>query len=370
MAAAEQEYNRITIKDVLSGRFRPAPADPDIYREIRRRWDAVAKPIDSLGDFEEMTARIGAVQKNADPDLRRKCVIVLCADNGIVQEGVSQAGQEVTLAVARAMGQRTSSICRMAKRAGVDVIPVDIGICTKEEIPGVQNRKVVCGTANFAKEPAMRTGEVLEALQVGMDLAGEAKQNGCSLICTGEMGIGNTTTSAAVAAALLHESVQEMTGRGSGLDNARFTKKVRIIEEAIKQYDLYHADVLSVLSAVGGADLAGMAGIMIGGAAYGVPVVLDGVISCTAALAAVRLLPAVRDVLIASHVSREPAAHRILTALGLKPVIHAGMGLGEGSGAVMLCALLDIAMALYEDQLTFEELEIEQYQRWTDGGGV
>ncbi len=365
-----REEQRRTIEEVLAGELRIAPLDPEIYRAVRKRWDGVAKPIDSLGEMEEIIARIGAVQGSENADLSHKCVIPLCADNGIVAEGVSQAGQEVTLAVAKAMGAGNSSVCRMAKRAGVSVIPVDIGINTKEEIPGVLPRKIARGTGNFANAPAMSRSQVSEALQTGMDLVREAKRKGFSLICTGEMGIGNTTTSAAVASALLKVPAREITGRGSGLDDARFEKKIRILEQAAEKYDLYHADPADVLAAVGGLDIAGMAGIMIGGAVYRVPVVLDGVISCTAALAAVRLVPEVREVLIASHQSREPAAEKLLAALDLQPVIRAGMALGEGTGAVMLCAMLDLAMALYEDELTFDTLEIEPYSRWTDGGGV
>lgn len=365
-----KEEQTIRIEEVLAGEVRISPFDPAVYQAVRKRWDEVAKPIDSLGDFEEIIARIGAVQGLETPDLEHRCVIPLCADNGVVAEGVSQAGQEVTLAVAKAMGTGNSSVCRMAEKAGVTVFPVDIGVNTDEEIPGVLSKKVACGTNDFAKEPAMSRSQTLAALQVGMDLVRTAKQKGFSLICTGEMGIGNTTTSAAVASALLSMPVREVTGRGSGLDDGRFAKKVRILEQAAEKYNLISADPLTVLSAVGGLDIAGMAGIMIGGACYRVPVILDGVISCTAALAAVRLCPETKEVLIASHQSREPAAEKLLEALGLHPVIRAGMALGEGTGAVMLCPLLDLAMALYADRLTFDDLEMEPYSRWTDGGGV
>jgi nicotinate-nucleotide--dimethylbenzimidazole phosphoribosyltransferase len=356
--------NKIKIEALLSGKVKIETPDMKVYHEVKRRWDNAAKPLDSLGRFEDITARIGAVTGNADIDIDKKAVIVMCADNGIVEEGVSQSGQEVTLAVSRAMGRRESSVCKMASKAGMSVIPVDIGINSDERIDGVVHKKVCKGTRNFSVEPAMTRGEFLRALQAGMDIACEAVNRGIKLICLGEMGIGNTTTSAAVVCALTGLSAKEAAGRGAGLDDGRLRKKVSVIEKAIEKYDLHNADAACVLETVGGFDIAGMVGVMVGAALCRTPVVLDGVVSCAAALAAVRMFPEIKNYLIASHMSSERTAKYVFDELKLTPVINAEMALGEGTGAVMMCALLDIALTLYKDQLTFDDIEIEKYTRF------
>ena len=355
---------KVKIEELLSGKVKIELPDAEVYKKVKQRWDNAAKPLDSLGKFEEITARIGAVTGNADIDISSKAVIVLCSDNGIVEEGISQSGQEVTLAVSRAMGRRESSVCKMASKAGMSVIPVDIGINSDERIDGVLHKKVRKGTRNFNAEPAMTHEELLAALQIGIDTAREAAEAGCKLICVGEMGIGNTTTSAAVVCALTGLKAEEAAGRGAGLDSERLKKKAYIIEKAIEKYDLYNAGAESVLESVGGFDIAGMVGIMAGAALCRIPVVLDGVVSCAAALAAERLFPGIKEFLIASHMSREKTAKCVFEKLGAEPVINAEMALGEGTGAVMMCALLDIALTLYKDQLTFDDIEIEKYTRF------
>lgn len=202
----------------------------------------------------------------------------MCADNGIVAEGVSQSGQEVTAVVAGFMGQQASSVGKMARRAGVDVIPVDIGINTKETLPGVRDCKVMQGTRDFLQEPAMTEEEALQALSVGIDLVRECKDKGYQLIGTGEMGIGNTTTSSMLVAALTGRTAEEVTGRGAGLNDAGLLRKQQVIAQALEKYEkeIRSAHALSMLAAFGGLDIAGMAGVCIGGALYHVPVVLDG----------------------------------------------------------------------------------------------
>lgn len=336
----------------------------EIKNQIRANWDAVAKPLDGLGAFEELTAKIGAALGTASFDLKKKAVIVMCADNGIVAEGVSQSGQEVTAAVAASMGKQKSSVGKMAKSIGAEVFPVDIGINCSEKIEGVLDKKIMPGTRDFLEEPAMTEKEVLAAVEVGMELVRQCKGMGFSLLATGEMGIGNTTTSSAVAAALTGCAVEEITGRGAGLSDVGLQKKRKIIMEALKKYDLKKEDTLHILSAVGGLDIAGLAGVFIGGAVCQIPVALDGVISTVAALAAERLVPGTREYMIPSHKSREPAAEYMLKELGLSPVIDASLALGEGTGAVMLFALLDTVMALYETRTTFSDISVEQYVRF------
>ena len=206
----------------------------EIKKQVQENWDAVAKPLDGLGAFEALTAKIGAALGTADFDLTKKAVIVMCADNGIVAEGVSQSGQEVTAAVAASMGKQASSVGKMAKSIGADVFPVDIGINSTEKIDGLLDQKIRSGTRDFLMEPAMTEAETLAAIEVGMELVRRFKAEGYSLLATGEMGIGNTTTSSAVAAALSGCAVEEITGRGAGLSDAGLLRKRQVIAEALQ----------------------------------------------------------------------------------------------------------------------------------------
>lgn len=347
------------------------PFNQDRYDEIRARWDKVAKPLRSLGRFEDMTARIGAVHDSAEIDIRKRAVIMMCADNGVVAEGVSQSGQDVTAAVAGWMGRGESSVCRMARQCRADTIPVDIGINMDGSPKGVLDRKVMKGTRNFALEPAMTEDECMQAIEAGIDVVCECSVQGYKLLATGEMGIGNTTTSSALAAALLGRDVRSVTGRGSGLSTEGLERKIQVIQAALDRYrpeeDTDTPEYTSqMLACVGGLDIAGMAGVFIGGAIYHIPVIIDGFISSVAALVAERLVPGTRNYMIASHMGKEPGMKFILDILGLEPVINGRLALGEGTGAVMLMPLLDAALTLYSDGLSFEETEVGQYQHFDE----
>lgn len=338
--------------------------DEALYKIIKDNWDAVAKPLDSMGAFEPLLARIGAILGDASLDIEKKAVVAMCADNGIVEEHISQSGQEVTAKVAASMGRRTSSVCRMAAAVGADVFPVDIGINSEEQIPGVVYCKVRCGTRNFLKETAMTEEETLQAIETGIQVVADLKRDGYKLIATGEMGIGNTTTSSAVAAALLSCEVEEITGRGAGLSDVGLSHKIEVIRQALSFHGLKENETLRILSTVGGLDIAGLTGVFIGGAVHHVPIVIDGVISAVAALTAERLVLGVKEYVIPSHSSREPAALHILEELGVRPVIDAGLALGEGTGAVMMFGLLDIARTVYGERTTFADIDMEPYERF------
>ncbi len=359
----------IHIDDFLSGKIKIEKPDPYIYEKIRKNWDKVAKPIDSLGKFEDITARIGSIHRDEAIDISKKAVAAMCADNGIVDEGVSQTGREVTLAVAKAMAKKTSSVCKMADRAGIDVFPIDIGIASDETVNGLINKKIKKGTCNFAKEPAMTIKDAKKAIDTGIEISIKLKKMGYRLICTGEMGIGNTTTSAAVIASLLKKPADIIAGRGSGLCSEGFKRKRTVIRNAIDKYDLYNVGPIEVVACAGGFDIAALAGLIIGAAYCKIPIILDGVISLAAALTAVRLIPVTGDYLIASHISREPAAGLVLKELKLLSVIDADMALGEGTGAVMMCVLIDTALTLYNTQLTFDDINIEPYSRFEEEDG-
>lgn len=343
--------------------IRITPPDEGVRDLVKKHWDTLAKPLDGMGSFETITAQLGAILGTEKIDLRKKGVLIFCADNGIVEEGVSQTGQEVTLAVAKSMARKGSSVCRMAESIGAEIIPVDIGINSEGPIPGVLDCKVRSGTRNFCKEPAMTEEETVRAIAAGIELVHECKEKGYRILASGEMGIGNTTTSSAVTAALLQCAAEEVTGRGAGLTEQGLVRKQQVVYTALKTYDLWKADAFTVLQTVGGLDIAGLTGMYIGGALWHIPIVLDGVISMTAALVAEQLFPGVREYLIASHLGKEPAAVKLADALRLSPVLHAGMALGEGTGAVMMFTLLDMVMSIYGESVTFSEIEVEQYRR-------
>ena len=344
------------------------PFDRDTYDDIRARWDSIAKPLNSLGRFEEITARIGAIQGSSEIDIRKRAVIIMCADNGIVAEGVSQSGQDVTRAVAEWMGRGESSVCQMAREAKADTIPVDVGINMQGSPNGVIDRKVMNGTRNFALEPAMTEDECMQAIEAGIDIVCDCSAGGYKLLATGEMGIGNTTTSSALAAALLGLDADTVTGRGAGLSTEGLRKKTQVIRAALEKYETA-GDVertspeyaMHMLSCVGGLDIAGLAGVFIGGAMNHIPVIIDGFISAVAALIAERLVPGTRNFMIASHLGKEPGMKYILDILGLEPVIDGMLALGEGTGAVMLMPVLDTVLALYSNGLSFADTTVEQY---------
>ncbi|MGN0349318.1 MAG: nicotinate-nucleotide--dimethylbenzimidazole phosphoribosyltransferase [Roseburia sp.] len=337
--------------------------DEDIRRKVRSNWDRVAKPIDGMGRFEALTAQIGAIQGTELPDIGKKAVIIMCADNGIVEEGISQAKQEVTLAVVKNMAEKKSSVGKMADFVKADTIPVDIGVNTAEKVAGVLDKKIRRGTRNFRKEPAMTETEVVRAIFTGIEIVSDCKERGYKILATGEMGIGNTTTASATAAALLGCEVSQVTGRGAGLSDEKLMHKQKIIAEAIEKYKLKGTDAVQILKTVGGLDIAGLTGVCIGGALFHVPIVLDGVISMVAALLAERLMPGTKAYLIPSHKGKEPATEKLAKELGLEPVLDGGMALGEGTGAVMMLVLLETALRVYQDRTTFSDIRIEPYER-------
>lgn len=330
-------------------------------REARARWNSLAKPLGSLGLLEDAIVQIAALTGCVDVDLSRRALLVLCADNGVVAQGVTQSDSSVTAAVARALAVGESTVCHMAQRANCQVVPVDMGILDFPGAAGVLERRVRNGTADITRGPAMGREECIAAIQAGMELVREQKEAGTDILAAGEMGIGNTTTSSAVAAVLLNRPPEEMVGRGAGLSDAGLARKRAAVEQSIDVNQPEAADPVDVLAKVGGLDLAALCGVYLGGAKYQIPVLLDGLISGVAALCAVRLWPKSGDALIASHVSAEPAGMAILEALGKKPLITAQMRLGEGSGAVAALPLLDMALAVYQSGHTFGRMGMEPY---------
>mgnify|MGYP000551923958 CR=1 FL=1 len=335
------------------------PLDERAMETAAKRWDSIAKPLHSLGKMEKMVIQIAGITGNPDMHINKRALVPMCADNGVVEEGVTQTGQEVTAIVAENFLSGDTSACVMCRQCGTKVIPVDIGMAVDTKV--ATDLKVACGTANMTKGPAMTRMQALQAILTGIHQVKEKKEAGYKIIATGEMGIGNTTSSA-VASVLLKRPVEEMTGRGAGLSGDGLNRKIHAIKKAIEINQPNQEDAIDVLAKVGGFDIAGMAGMFLGGAALGVPVVIDGFISCVAALIAQRICPQTGDYMIASHVSKEPAAHLLLEALGKEAVLHGEMCLGEGSGAVALFPFLDMGVAVYESMSTFEDIHVDQYE--------
>lgn len=338
--------------------------DSKIHQKVLHNWDMVAKPLDGLGKFEKIIAKIGAITHTAEINISKKAVIIMCADNGIVAEKISQSGHEVTAAVAAKMALKKSSVGKMANVIGADTIPIDIGINSDKRIEGLIDKRISNGTRNFAIEPAMTECETIKAIYTGIEIVYECKKSGYNILATGEMGIGNTTTSSAIVAALLKCDVSKVTGRGAGLDSAGLLRKQKVIADAIEKYDLTNADTLTVLRTVGGLDIAGLAGVCIGGALFHIPIVLDGVIAMVAGLVAESILPGIKEYLIASHRGKEPAVEYLIRELELEPVIDGSLALGEGTGAVMMMSLLDVALSVYSDMTTFSDIQTPHYIRF------
>jgi len=338
--------------------------DAAAVTEAKKRWDSIAKPIGSLGIFEDMIGRVAGIQKTPDIHLHQKAMVVFCSDNGVVEEGVTQTDSSVTAIVTRNIAKGCANINHMAKTVNAQVIPVDIGINSDVAETEVWQRKVSYGTRNIAKEPAMTRENMINAVRTGMELAGELKAKGFHILGTGEMGIGNTTTSSAVASALLNLLPEEVTGRGAGLSDDGLKRKIEVIYQALEINNPDREDPFDILMKLGGYDIAGMVGLYLGGMKFGVPIIIDGFISSTAALLAKRICTGVTDFMLPSHKSKEPAANLILKELGLTPVITGNLALGEGTGAVMLFPLLDMALNVYRSSTTFDAIQIKAYERF------
>ena len=339
--------------------FKVTGLDQASMERCQRRWMQIAKPLYGLGRLEDAIIQIAGIIGNEKVSIDKKALIVMCADNGVVEEGVSQTDSSVTSVVTDNFAEGKTSACLMSRRAGVDVFPIDIGVQTKTK---VYEDKVAWGTRNMAKGPAMSKEEAQGAIHAGIRAAWRCRELGYQILLTGEMGIGNTTTSSAVASVLLGLPPEKVTGKGAGLSDSGLRRKVEVIRQAIKVNTPNPSDPLDVVRKVGGFDIAGIMGAFLGGALYGVPVLADGFISCVAALCAVRACPLAKKAVFASHVSAEPAGHMVLEALGLEPLITARMRLGEGTGAVAAMPLFDMAAAVYRGMSTFSDIEIEEYK--------
>lgn len=335
--------------------------DPQLLKKAQARLDRLTKPQGSLGRLEDVAAHYVMMTGELKPNIPRGVVFTFAADHGVTKERVSAYPREVTPQMVLNFLRGGAGVNVLARHAGVEVKVVDIGVDYDfGSVPGLIGKKVMAGTQNLLRESAMTRAQAEQAIFVGAELATEAAQEGVGLIGTGEMGIGNTTPSAAITAVMTGRSVAEVTGRGTGIDEAGHAHKVSVIQQALDLHRPDRRDAMGVLANVGGLEIAGLAGLILGAASARVPVVLDGFIAGAAALIAVGLAPRCRDYLIASHRSVERGHQAILEQLALKPLLDLELRLGEGTGACLGMSLVCAALKIYTEMATFGEAGVSE----------
>jgi nicotinate-nucleotide--dimethylbenzimidazole phosphoribosyltransferase len=338
-------------------KFPPIPPfDDEASQTARDRQALLTKPSGSLGYLEELSIQLAGITGNSRPHFRHKGVIIMAADHGIALEGVSAYPPEVTAQMMMNFLNGGAAINVLARQANATVKIVDIGVAYDfNSMEGLIHRKIAPGTRNMCKGPAMTRRQAEEAIQAGIDIVQSEINNGLDLVASGEMGIGNTTPSSAITAVLTGLPVEQVTGRGTGIDDAGLARKIEAIREAIRVNTPDPNDPMEVLIRLGGLEIAGLAGVAIGAAAKRIPVVVDGFISATAALVATELAPAIKPYLIASHQSVEIGDQAIWKKLGLRPILNLDMRLGEGTGAVLAFHIIEAAVRLLDEMATFSE---------------
>jgi len=336
------------------------PLDSEWLTRAQERLDLLAKPPGSLGKLEAIARRYGAIKKDLTPSTQRKMIVTFAGDHGVVVEGVSAFPQAVTVQMVRNMLEGGAAVNVLARHAGAEVTVVDIGVNYDfDSAEGVCIRKIGYGTRNFALEPAMTRDEALQALMTGIELAKNMARDGYDMLGTGEMGIGNTTPSSALFAVMAGLHPREVTGRGTGVDDGALKKKIAVIEKAIALNRPDPTDPLDVLAKVGGYEIAGIAGLIIGGAASRLPVVVDGFISTAGALIALALNAAINDYVFYSHLSAEAGHRRMLDYLHQEPIMNLDMRLGEGTGAAVAMTVIEAAISVMKEMATFESAGVE-----------
>ncbi len=337
------------------------PLDEASMAAARARQDTLTKPQGSLGRLEALSVQLAGITSQPRPRVPRKAVIVMAGDHGVVRNGVSAFPAEVTPQMVLNFLRGGAAINVLARQAGARVTVVDVGVAADfADAPGLIRRKVACGTADFTRGPAMTAAQADEAIQVGVDVVEAEIAAGLDLVATGDMGIGNTTPSAAIVAALSGRPVASVTGRGTGVDDAGLARKIAAIEAGLAVNRPDPNDAFDVLCKVGGFEIAGLAGVIIAAAAHRVPVVIDGFISGAAALIAVGLAPAARPYLIAAHRSVEIGHTAMFDLLGIQPLFDFDLRLGEGTGAVLAFHVVEAACRILDEMATFGEAGVSE----------
>lgn len=337
------------------------PVDADLMAQAQARLDNKTKPIGALGRLEEFARRMVAITGNLSPDTEKKVIFTFAGDHGVTDEGISAFPREVTPQMVYNFLRGGAGINVLARHVGAQVRVVDIGVDYDfGDTPGLIARKVARGTRNFTRGPAMTRDETVAALEVGIDLANEARAEGVALVGTGEMGIGNTTPSAAIVAAFSGLPVPAVTHRGTGIGDEALANKVRVIEAGLALNKPDPKDPIDVLAKVGGLEIAGIAGLVLGCAANRLPVVVDGFISTAGALVACELNPHVCDYLFAAHQSVEVGHRAMLERIGAAPILDLQMRLGEGTGGALAMGLIEAGVRILKEMATFQEAGVAE----------
>lgn len=334
----------------------------DLYEEpmqkAKERLDSLIKPPASLGRLEELAVQLAGITGDPRPQIKDKAVIVMAGDHGVVEEGISAAPQEITFQMLPAFLKGVAGVGVLSRLAGARLVVVDVGVAVPVNFPGVLNYKVRYGTGNIAKGPAMTGEEAVKALTAGIAVAENEIRRGADLLALGDMGIGNTTPSSAILAVLSGCGIEEAAGRGTLINDEILARKIQVIKRAIEVNRPDPEDGLDVLAKVGGLEIAGLAGVVLGAAANRTPVLLDGFITTAAAMIAAGLAPNSRQFMIASHLSGEKGHALMLQHLGLTPMLHMNMRLGEGTGAVLGMHLVEAASRVINEMLSFSEAAV------------
>ncbi|MGE3537030.1 MAG: nicotinate-nucleotide--dimethylbenzimidazole phosphoribosyltransferase [Candidatus Tectimicrobiota bacterium] len=332
------------------------PLDLHLLDQAQRHIDHLTKPPGSLGRLEELARRYVAITGTIPPRLSRKVVIIFAADHGVVAEGVSAYPQEVTAQMVQNFSRGGAAINALARHAGAEVRVVDIGVAAAlPPLPGLISKKVRPGTRNMTQSQAMSRPEAEQCLEIGITLAADCAQEGISLVATGDMGIGNTTASSALVGLFTGTAVEQVTGRGTGIDEVAWQRKVNVIQRALALHAPHINDPLGWLAAVGGLEIAGIAGLILGCARQRIPVLIDGLIATAGALVAAAFQPLVKDYMIAAHASVEVGQQIAWRFLEQTPLLDLQLRLGEGTGAVLAMHLMEAAIHMYNEMATFEE---------------
>lgn len=341
--------------------------------KAREGFSQLAMPLGSLGKLQELVIGVCGIQESLSPSLEKRAVVVFCGDHGVTAQGVSQVEAEVTSAVALSLCRGETLMCQMAKVASCDVVCVDVGMRYPIEDGRIHHRSVGRGTRDFTLDSAMTREQMISSIFVGVEMASLYHEKGYDLLCSGEMGIGNTSSATAMICALLGLSSEAITGTGAGLSSEGLARKKRAIARGLYRHGFIQdmeqqesgekqEDILQVLEHLGGFEIASMMGLMLGCAKEKIPCVVDGLIANVSAYCAVSLCPAVRDYLLFSHVTAEKGGQALLEEMGVSPMIDGGFRLGEGSGAVALLPLLDMGLAVLGQGISFAEMEIATYE--------
>lgn len=349
-----------TMQHILNRASSVVPLDTAAMELARTRQQQLTKPAGSLGRLEDIAVQIAGITRQSLPRIQHKAVIIMAGDHGVTNEGVSAYPAAVTPQMVHNFLQGGAAINALAQYVGTKVIVVDVGVAADLSHPNLLSRKVAFGTANMALEPAMTQAQMLGAIRVGIDVCDAQLEEGVDLVATGDMGIGNTTASSAITAALLQAPVALVTGHGTGISDEQLAHKVQVIEKALARHTPDPGDPFDILMKVGGLEIAGLVGVIVAAASRQVPVVIDGFISGAAALVAVELNPLIREYLLAGHASVERGHRLILERLGLSPLLDLQLRLGEGTGAVLAMSIIEAALHAHCEMATFEEAGVSQ----------